>query len=186
MELTIDQLRKAMPNASLARCEQFLPWLNAAMKKYEINTPMRAAHFLAQVAWESGSLRYTEEIASGKDYEGRKDLGNTQPGDGPRFKGRGLLQLTGRLNYIRYGATIGHDLTTAKNWLLLNQPVYAADSAAWFWATHGLNKMADKNEHFRITRMINGSTATARKRMPCLQAAKKALGLKEENENNQE
>ena len=68
------------------------------MEKYQITTPLRRAAFLAQLAHESGELKYMEEIASGEAYEGRKELGNTAPGDGKRYKGRGPIQLTGRFN----------------------------------------------------------------------------------------
>ena len=92
-------LKKIMPFATDANIDKFLPHLNDTMATFEIDTPMRQAHFLAQIAHESGSLRYVREIASGEAYEGRQDLGNVMPGDGPRFKGRGLIQLTGRTNY---------------------------------------------------------------------------------------
>ena len=177
MSISYDQLRRAMPNASPLNCERFLPHLNAAMEKYGITTPMRIAHFLAQIAWESGSLRYTEEIASGKAYEGRADLGNTQRGDGVRFKGRGLIQLTGRANYAAYSKDVGVDITTDNRWLLLKEPQYACDSAGWFWHTHGLNERSDRDEFTNITRIINGSTTTVKKRLPCLRSAKTAMNL---------
>ncbi|MBQ3700821.1 MAG: hypothetical protein II886_13105 [Prevotella sp.] len=183
-ELTIEQLRTAMPHASMARCREFLKPINNAMFRYNIDTPLRAAHFLAQCAWESGSLRYVEEIASGAAYDtGRKAqaLGNTPQadGDGQRYKGRGLLQVTGRTNYKLYGIIIGKDMEdmNERNWLLLRQPRYAADSAGWFWKTHGLNERADRDEHTNITRIINGSTATASRRLPYLRVAKIAVGL---------
>ena len=166
-----------MPNAAPQDCERYIDFLNVAMEAHHINTPMRIAHFLAQLAWESGSLKYTEEIASGVNYEGRKDLGNTQKGDGIRFKGRGLIQLTGRSNYRTYGAAVDMDFCTAGQWKLLSQPRWATDSAAWFWETHGLNERADRDEFTNITRIINGSSKTASKRLPCLRAAKLALNL---------
>jgi putative chitinase len=90
--------------------------LSAKMNERGITTPLRQAHFLAQVGHETGELRYIEEIASGAAYEGRRDLGNTEPGDGVRFKGRGLIQLTGRANYAKYGLAIGKDLVTNDHW----------------------------------------------------------------------
>lgn len=182
--MTLEQLRTAMPKATLANCQRFLKPLNDAMAKYDINTPLRAAHFLCQVAWESVQLRYVEEIASGSAYDtGKlaKQLGNTpqKDGDGQRYKGRGLLQVTGRTNYKLYGVVIGKDMEDQKqkNWLLLCDPQYAADSAGWFWKSHFLNGRADRDEHTNITRIINGSTATAQKRLPYLRSAKIAFGL---------
>lgn len=168
-----------MPQATLANCQRFLKPINDAMAKYDISKPLRQAHFLCQIAWESGQLRYVEEIASGAKYEGRKDLGNTHTGDGRRYKGRGLIQITGRLNYRLYGVVIGKNMEdlTQRNWLLLLEPQYAADSAGWFWKSHFLNTRADRDEHTNITRIINGSTLTASKRLPYLRNAKIALGL---------
>lgn len=164
-----------MPYATYRNRQKYLKWLNQAMKKYDINTPMRVAHFLAQIAWESGNLKYSEEVASGKAYEGRKDLGNIYKGDGVRFKGRGLIQLTGRKNYTEYGKHIGVDLTKNEQWLTVAYPELACDSAGWFWQTNGLNELADKDEFTRITKIINGSTVTVQKRLPYLGYAKKAL-----------
>ncbi len=177
MNITIDQLRKAIPNATAQNCERYIEHLNVAMEVHHIDTPMRIAHFLAQLAWESGSLRYAEEIYSGIAYEGRKDLGNTEKGDGIRFKGRGLIQLTGRANYRAYGQAVGVDFCSLGHWRQLAEPRWAADSAAWFWETHGLNERADRDEFTNITRVINGSTKTVQKRLPCLRAAKLAFNL---------
>ncbi|WP_414641263.1 LysM peptidoglycan-binding domain-containing protein [Archangium sp.] len=152
--LSLAQLRKIMPNLSAAKAEQYLPHLNKAMAEAGINTPKRQAAFVAQLAHESGEFRYMEEIASGAAYEGRKDLGNTQPGDGKRFKGRGPIQLTGRANYTAAGKALGLDL--------VNNPKSAATpevgfrTAAWFWNTRNLNSYADAGNFKEITRRING------------------------------
>ncbi len=182
MLITYTQLRMAMPHATPMRCEEFLDSLNSSMTRYGITTPMRIAHFLAQIAWESGSLRYTEEIASGAAYDTGKlaqRLGNTpeKDGDGQRFKGRGLIQLTGKANYTSYGNAVGMDFTSDDRWLLLKEPHWACDSAGWFWRTHGLNELADRDEFTKITRIINGSTKTVKKRLPYLGDAKRALNL---------
>lgn len=185
MEITLDILRIAMPKATKTNCETFLPHLNKTFIEFDINTSMRIAHFLAQLAWESGYLRYTTELAKGTAYEGRKDLGNTQEGDGVRFKGRGLIQLTGRNNYRNYLTfALGHKLIedngkdeVDENKELLAAPKDATRSAGWFWKNHKLNQLADNDEFTKITRIINGSSATVPKRLPCLRDAKIALGL---------
>jgi len=152
--VTLAQLKKVMPNLSDAKAREYLPHLNKAMQEAGINTKQRQAMFMAQLAHESGEFRYMEEIASGAAYEGRKDLGNTQPGDGVRFKGRGPIQLTGRSNYRAAGKALGIDLE--------NNPKRAADpdvgfrTAAWFWNSRGLNQYADAGNFREVTRRING------------------------------
>ena len=131
--------------------------LASKMAAYAVDTLLRQAPFLAQLGHESGELRYTEELASGDAYEGRRDLGNTIPGDGPRFKGRGLIQLTGRANYQAYGDAIGRNLVDGDNPnLLATDPDLAVDVACWFWQTHGLGGLADRDDVIGITKKING------------------------------
>src|SRR6202007_253376 len=101
-----------MTSATSQRIALFLAPLQNNMATAGISLPLQQAHFLAQIAHESGELRYTEELASGEAYEGRQDLGNTQAGDGPRFKGRGLIQLTGRANYTNFKNDSGVDVVT--------------------------------------------------------------------------
>ncbi|MDJ0893995.1 MAG: glycoside hydrolase family 19 protein [Alphaproteobacteria bacterium] len=152
-----ETLRLIMVDAAPSRRTTYLDPLRRHMADRDINTPLRQAHFLAQIAHESGHLNYAEEIASGRDYEGRTDLGNTEPGDGRRFKGRGLIQLTGRANYTSYGQAIGRDLTVDDNWeLVASDPELAVDVACWFWATRKLNGHADRDDIRKITRRING------------------------------
>jgi len=152
--IMLDELRMIYKVASTERLEIFLEPVNAAMREFEIDTPVREAAFLAQLAHESGEFRYVRELASGRAYEGRKDLGNTEPGDGVRFKGRGLIQITGRFNYRDCGDALGIDLLSTPE--LLEEPVLAARSAAWFWKSRGLNDLADKGDFKLITKRING------------------------------
>jgi putative chitinase len=152
--LTEAQFRRIMPRLPRGGGKRFLGPLNAAMKEFHIDTPKRQAAFLAQLAHESGELRYMEEIASGAAYEGRKDLGNTQPGDGKRFKGRGPIQLTGRANYRRAGKALGLDLEDHPE--TVATPAVGCRVAGWFWKTRGLNELADRGEFREITRRVNG------------------------------
>jgi putative chitinase len=153
-EITDGMLRDIMPNLPAAKRQLYLPHLNKAMQEFEIATYLRASAFLAQLAHESAELRYFEEIASGKAYEGRKDLGNTQPGDGMKYKGHGPIQITGRANHAACGKALGLDLIN--NPTLITQPQNAFRSAGWFWDTRGLNKLADQRLFKEITRKING------------------------------
>lgn len=148
------ELQQVMPTLSARQRASYLPFLQAAMSEREITTRLREAAFLAQVAHESGEGKYTEELASGAAYEGRRDLGNTQPGDGVRFKGRGWIQVTGRANYRRYGEMLGLPLLEQPE--LAARPDVGARVAAAFWATHGLNELADAKQFRAITRRING------------------------------
>ena len=143
MNLTLQQLITIMPNAR-SKAGIFLPALNAAMAEFGITTPARQASFLAQLAHESGQLVYVRELASGAAYEGRKDLGNVQLGDGVRFRGRGLLQVTGRANYAACGKALGLDLLTKP--ALLEQTVNACRAAGWFWQSRGLKALADAGD----------------------------------------
>ena len=175
-------LIQADPTITLENAANYGPTLLATALKYQINTPLRLAHWAAQLLHESGSLKYTEELASGAAYEGRKGLGNTQRGDGRRFKGRGLLQLTGRFSYNRYGKFAGFDALSHPE-LLATLP-YAVDSAGWFWAhgtPHNLNGIADKDNVVLITRLINGGhngLASRKMRLGMAKGAIEALGAK--------
>jgi predicted chitinase len=149
--MTLGQVKEA--TCSPTSCaEKFLSHINETCDRFEINTPVRQLCFLAQVGHESGGLFFTEELATGDAYEGRKSLGNTQPGDGKCFKGRGLIQITGRANYKSIGDSLGVDFI--KNPTLLggknikvcteDQLKFAALSAGWFWNSRKLNVLADQ------------------------------------------
>ena len=174
--MTTDQLSRIYHHATAAHIALYHPHLVQRMAAREINTLLRHCHFLAQVGHESGELRYTEELASGEAYEGRTDLGNTQPGDGKRFKGRGLIQLTGRANYAAYGRAIGVDLTKDGAWALVaRDPHFAVDVACWFWETHRLNQWADQDDQRTVTRRINGGLSGFADRQRLLTLAKQVL-----------
>lgn len=151
--MTPAELREMMPDAG-GRADVYAEPLTLTMVEFQINTPRRQAAWLANLAHESGSLRYVEEIASGAAYEDRKDLGNTEPGDGKRFKGRGFGQVTGRSNYRACGIALCMDLMA--NPELLEQPLPAARSAGWFWKVKNLAPLADDDKFGSICRLWNG------------------------------
>lgn len=130
------------------------PQLAETLERYEINTVLRIAHFLAQCCHESAGFRTTEEFATGAAYEGRRDLGNTQPGDGMRYKGRGIIQLTGRANYRRLGEKLGIDLENDP--AMAAEPLTSLTIACEFWKAHNLNNAADRDDINVVTRIING------------------------------
>jgi putative chitinase len=163
-----------MPLAG-TRATIFAEPLAATMSEYGITTPCRAAAFLPQIAHESGELVYTREIADGRAYEDRADLGNTQLGDGPRFRGRGLIQVTGRANYLACGKALGLDLIAQPN--LLEAPVAACRSAGWFWVTRGLNELSDDDLFGAVTKRINGGYSGLDKRLSYWLRARKVFGL---------
>lgn len=174
--ITLEQLAKIMRYAEPARVALYLVPLNDAMTEYEINTPRRQAAFLAQLAHESGCLRYVRELASGAAYEYRKDLGNTMAGDGKRYKGRGLIQITGRNNYRLCSlALYGQAETLLAKPELLESVTPACRSAAWFWQSNKLNALADENDFTRITLRINGGQNGAADRMIHYQRAREVL-----------
>ncbi|MEX2631495.1 MAG: glycoside hydrolase family 19 protein [Tistlia sp.] len=159
-----------------ARVAQFHAPLVGAMTAAGIATPLRRAHFLAQIGHESGGLRWTEELASGDAYEGRRDLGNREPGDGRRFKGRGLIQLTGRANYRAFGEAVGQDLLSeAGARRLAVEPALAVAAAIWFWTRHALNELADRDDLAAVTRRVNGGLTGLADRAAYLRRAKLLL-----------
>jgi putative chitinase len=166
-----------MPQAG-ARADKFCGPLVQAMREFDINTRARQSAFLAQIGHESGQLRYVRELAGGAAYEGRKDLGNVNPGDGVRYKGRGLIQITGRANYDACGKALDLDLTA--NPELLEETVNACRSAAWFWKTHGLNELADAGDQIKITRRINGGTNGLADRLALFEIAAREICGKEQ------
>jgi len=180
MPITEQQLLQILPNAG-RQAGVFVPVLNVAMAKYGIVTRLRIAAFIAQVGHESGQLTRVVEnlnygveglMATWKDrfdlarataaarkpeqianivYAGR--LGNTAPGDGWKYRGRGLIQVTGKKTHAACGEALGVDLVNHPE--LLEQPQYAALSAAWYWSVNGLNTLADAGDIQNIGSTIN-------------------------------
>lgn len=162
--------------------DTFLPFLNSAMDEFHIDTPLRQAAFLAQVGHESGELRYVKELASGEAYEGRKDLGNTFPGDGVKYKGRGLIQITGRTNYT--AVMLALDVDCLEHPEVLETPENACRASAWWWKEHGLNEVADSGDIDAVSDIVNrghrtkayGDTNGFDDRLKHFETAKKELG----------
>ena len=177
-KITNDILKSIYPSSTQANRDKYLPYLNLYMLEYEINTPNRICMFLAQIGHESGQLRYCEEIASGVAYEGRKDLGNIYTGDGKKYKGRGLIQITGRSNYKQLSDAWGVDFIN--NPELLASPEYAVKSACWWWGNRKLNDIADKGDEAsfkRITKIINGGYNGYADRVNIWNRCKKSMQL---------
>ncbi len=158
--------------------------LPGVLVEFDISTPLRQAHFLAQLAHESAGFKTTVEYASGAAYEGRRDLGNTQPGDGKRFKGRGLIQLTGRANYIEAGRAMGIDL--ASNPEIAAQFPNALRIAGLYWHRRKINAKADVDDVLAVSIAINGRNKKTglpnhlEERKRYLAIAKKVLAKPEE------
>lgn len=166
-------VRAICPHARADIAEGVADAMPAICDDYGLMTPLRQAHFLAQCAHESAGMRTTVEYASGRAYEGRADLGNTKSGDGVKFKGRGLIQLTGRANYAKYGAALGVDLIADPE-AAARFPV-AIETAALYWKMHGLNRFADADDVNTITKRINGGYNGLADRKNYLALAKRAL-----------
>ena len=201
---TIDQLKEIFHGAKEENLDKFCDALNEAMNEFEINTPHREAMFLAQCGHESGmfsavseNLNYKaetltkvfpkyfrdvnpddfakqpEKIAN-RVYASRMGNGDEESGDGFRFRGRGLIQLTGKSNYTRCGEALGKDLTTDSDYL--STPEGAARSAAWFFQENGCNETADGDDVIKTTKIINGGTIGLEERTELYNKAKSVLG----------
>lgn len=173
MMITPEILRRIAPGANADIIGHAAPALTREFPRAGITTQLRAAHFLAQVAHESANFRTLTEYASGAAYEGRRDLGNTQPGDGRRFRGRGLIQLTGRANYRKFGALVGRDLERNPEQAAL--PEASVETALAYWNDRRLSPLADRDDIRTITRRINGGFNGLADRQAKLIRAKAAL-----------
>ena len=173
--ISLEQLLAIAPYTATYKLEALLAPLNAAMVRYQINSRIRICHFIAQVAHESDGFNTCCEYADGSDYEWRDDLGNTQEGDGVRFKGRGLIQVTGRENYQQVSSALNIDFLRYPP--LLEEPVNACLSAGWYWSSRNLNPLADEDKVYEITLIINGGYNGINDRVEYLDRAKKVFGI---------
>ena len=201
------QLQQMMPQASAENVAKYTPALNHQMSKYEINSPLRISHFIAQLAHESGSFRYSaenlnyrasalravfgkyfpddelaeayarqpEKIAN-RVYANRMGNGDEASGDGWKYRGRGLIQLTGKDNYTNCGKGIGLDLVGNPEQLATDAEAAVAASG-WFWNMRGLNAHADNDDILTITKRINGGTNGLDDRKKYNEKAKEVLGV---------
>lgn len=171
--ITKEILKKIAPYANDKIIADLEKYFDENLRKYKIDTYIRVCHFLAQAAHESAGFRTLEEYASGADYEGRRDLGNIRPGDGRRYKGRGIFQLTGRANYKTFGDRIGVDLEN--NPELAEDPRISVLTACEFWNNRNLSTFADIDDVTSITRRINGGLNGIEDRKNYLARAKKII-----------
>jgi putative chitinase len=171
--ITKEMLKKIAPYSKDVIISALVEPLNEHLPKYGVDTHLRVTHFLAQAAHETAGFKTLEEYASGQAYEGRKDLGNTKPGDGKKYKGRGIFQLTGRANYKTFGKKIGKDLE--------GNPILAGDAetsvliALEYWNNRKLSPLADKDDVTAITKKINGGLNGFEDRKKYLAKAKKIV-----------
>lgn len=193
MTLTAEQLKAIVPQIKQADIDKYMPFLQTELPVYHIDTPARIGGFIAQVAHESAYFSAAREFASGKEYEGRKDLGNTTPGDGERFKGRGLIQVTGRGNYGWCSQSLFKDNRLLISPPLLEQPQFAVESACWYWTTvKPLNAVADHPEDWShiwdhsgktyskiewMTLLVNGGQNGLAERVAFYNRARQVLGF---------
>jgi putative chitinase len=155
-EILVEQLVK-IAGQKTALLPGLVEWINRLCPSYEIDTPQELAHFLAQACHETDHFRTLREYASGAKYESRLDLGNTQPGDGVRFKGRGIFQTTGRANYTQLGLSKGRRDLFVNQPTLLEQPEHAVWSACEYWKTRRLNDAANHADGDLLKKKYRGA-----------------------------
>ncbi len=180
MNVTREQILAIMPNAK-DKVDLYLPYINGYKEVFHIDTPKRMAHFLAQIAHETNELRYVKELGN-KAYFVKYDngklknmLGNLKDGDGYKYRGRGLIQITGRANYQAYQSSKYCTGDIMEHPELLEQPLGAVKSGMWWWWKHELNKLADSDSFVAITKVINGGTNGLESRRKYLKRAKAVI-----------
>lgn len=171
--VTVDQLYQIAKTKNKQAIESIIDPLNDTLKKYNITSYLRICHFLAQVMHESGGFSWYKEFGTGQAYEGRVDLGNLQPGDGAKFKGRGAIQITGKTNYTNISNSLGQDFVNNPN--LLEQRTWGTSTAGWFWDRKTLNTLADKDDLLSITKAVNGGINGLSSRSEILTKAKDVI-----------
>ena len=180
--ITTQQILQIVDTTDLKeRITALTPGLNATFERFEINTPLRITHFLAQVLHESGGFRWLREIWGPTDaqrgYEPpsslARRLGNTEPGDGARYLGRGTIQLTGRYNYSQFSKAMGVDFVSHPEWV--ESAPYAVLVAGWYWNSRRINEAADRDDLLKVTRLVNGGTNGLADRQNYLNRAKQVL-----------
>lgn len=177
--ITPEFLLKLCPTSKKVIRNGVAEFFNKYCNDYEVNTELRIAHFISQAAHESAHFQTLTEYADGKAYEGRKDLGNIKPGDGPLFKGRGIFQLTGRANYKKLGATLKLDLEFHPE--LASMPENSVRIALEYWRSRALNDLADQDDVIAITKKINGGKNGLEERINYLNKAKSLLKISSNN-----
>lgn len=203
--ITVEQLKEEYSHAKDEVLEALVNSLDSFAEKYEINTPLRLAHFLAQTAHESGGFRAVEEnlnysadslskifhkyftdvdpaeyarqpekIAN-RVYANRMGNGDEESGEGYMFRGRGLIQLTGKNNYSHLAEDLGKSLEETVEYL--HTPEGACESAAWFWNKNHINALADEDNCTAVTKKINGGTIGLEDRQAHTEKFKELLGV---------
>ena len=183
LQISLSQLNAIFPEGGKSgRNAKYLAPLNDLFAKAGINTVKRIAGFLSQIGVESEEFLYVRELGNTayfNKYDIRyapkkaQELGNTQPGDGAKYKGRGLIQVTGKSNYTACGRALGLDLVNKPE--LLEQPQYAVDSAGWYWGLRNINAACDADDIVKITKLVNGGTMHIDRREAYYKKAKSVL-----------
>jgi putative chitinase len=153
--ITKKQLSRIWDVSETTISDRIINDLNACLVRFQINTSVRIRHFISQISHESGGGKWMKELASGDDYEGRIDIGNTQPGDGRKYKGAGFIQLTGRANYSDFSKYMNDPkVMDGVDYVALNYP---ATSAGYWWYNNRMNALCDRNPLIEeVTRKVNG------------------------------